>query len=782
MQKHDLIDFQLAQHAPQTVALPDGETVITPSPQVPQLADRRQVSLAGRWQVTYWPFAAEEAALAAGGDAQWQEIAQPGKVFYYDPAQSPDGIPGWNRVSQAHLDADDGAVIRRTVQVPAAWAGQRVLLYFDGIYPAGRIYWDGVPIAEQWSGLTPIEIDLTEQASPGPHTLAIRFYRRHPSLRLDMPRHAADFVGLSRDALLHVVEPVHVADWRVAPALADDNVTGSLTGEVRLRNLSAQSATASLRLTLTDAAGCRVAACPLRACILPGETVTVPFTLPAGAVQPWSAERPTRYVLAVQLAVPGQHRQALRTHVGFRRFVARDGRATLNGAPVKFRGVNHLSHSPDGGLCTADDWLRQCLTLMKRANINTIRTHYYGPCQLAELCDELGLFLLQELPIDWGTDYVQLPEHLGPILQRMEAGVRRDRNRPSVMCWCIGNENMSRNEAEYPAFQEHLRLAGEMVKRVDPTRPVLFPPPGPANAIRGILETRQGDIADIHYSFTLLDSLRETGQVTNPRTWGMLPGVDGTTPTFETHTREALMARGWSGTWFSSEFGINNMLADLLHAPYTSIIADELEDPLSGKDAMQVFYDRLSREWGRMRDDPTCLGGAYFSWIAAGAGDPWGWVRWAEDADWGVVTRDLLPKPAFWAMRALYAPVRFPARLAWQPGETALRFTVRNAFHAFHLSECTLRTQMGGGPPWMGTLQAWRDVPLAGGAPGETIEISIPLWNDDTRKTLASNQPVVCRCTLLDPTGFRVTTADIIVMPPELSDRTATHMLIGPDA
>ena len=121
--------------------------------------------------------------------------------------------------------------------------------------------------------------------------------------------------------------------------------------------------------------------------------------------------------------------------------------------------------------------------------------------------------------------------------------------------------------------------------------------------------------------------------------------------------------------WFSSEYGIANLMPDLLHAPYGDIINDVPEDPDSGRSTLEVFTDRLRREWGFMRGDPTCLGGAYFPWLCGAAGDnPWGWTVWAEDNDWGVVTADLLPKPFFWALRVLFSPVWFPERLTWCRG------------------------------------------------------------------------------------------------------------------
>lgn len=305
----------------------------------------------------------------------------------------------------------------------------------------------------------------------------------------------------------------------------------------------------------------------------------------------------------------------------------------------------------------------------------------------------------------------------------------------------------------------------------------MFPPPGPANKIEGIFEVRVGDIADTHYSFNLQKKFRGTGKVTNPRSWDA---------DMEELTREQALARGWSGVWFSSEYGIFNGVPDLLNAPYLSVIADSKPDALSGENSLQVFTDRLRDEWGNMRFDPTCLGGAYFPWLCNGSGkgeegNPWGWVRWGEDADWGVVTADLLPKPYFWALRVLFSPVWFPANAAWKEGADSFDITLTNQYNSINLKDCTLRTQQKNGSEWMGLMRQYRDVPVEC-PPGETVTVNVPIWHDGMKKSLENGNFGNCRFHLLDPHGFRPITADVLVMPEKMLARYDSSMPIGPDA
>lgn len=767
---------QLHLREPGEFAAADGRrTPLSPVRQVPQLvAADATVTLDGEWKVLKWPFAKPEAKLVAPAvaDTKWAAVAQPGKVFYQDPKVDVGTVKDWNRVGLTHIDPEDGAVLRRTVRIPRVWKGRRVYLRFDAIYPAGRVYLDGELLGEHTSGLTPAEWDVTERVTPGRDALvAVRLLRTHKFVKMDMPRHACEFAGLAQSACFFATGTVQVSDYQLIPALDEALTAGTVTGTVQLTNHGARIAAATLRVLLLDPRGKRAVAATLKARLGPGETRSVPVTLRVRSPQLWNDEYPNLYTLSLELAVPGQGSQEIRWRAGFRRFDLGGGRPRLNGNPVKFRGVNHLTYHPEFGMHTPKEWLVRNLSLMKKANVNCIRTHFLGPRALAEVCDELGIYLLQELPIDWGTNYIHDPEWVGPALQRIMGGILRDRHHPSVMVWSIGNENMPESPEVADDGWNHLRIYDRFAKLLDPSRPTMFPPPGPANKIRGIFEVRVGDIGDTHYSFNLAKDFMKTGQVTNPRDWKA---------TMESTTREAAMARGWSGVWFSSEYGIINLMPDLLNAPYCSIIDDVPEQFLSGRSTMQVFVDRLRREWGFLRGEPSCLGGAYFPWLCSGTGDnPWGWVIWGEDNDWGVVTADLLPKPFFWGMRVLFSPVWLPERVVVKPGQASITCEIENQFNAIDLKDCTLRTLMGGGC-WV-SAGRWRDVPMSC-PPGAKATLEIPIWNQGTRETLDRGTPCALRCYLLDPKGFRFLTHDIVLVPEACVPKKDDRLAIGPDA
>lgn len=782
---HMVTDTQIRLNAPRHFSTNAGQEIWETdlSPIFHQISsDQYTLPLNGNWQVSRWPFP-DEATLVhpATNDSHWKSLPQPGKIFSQNPHIPPDSIPGYDRVGMSHLDPEDGAVIRRRIRIPSDWLGKEIFLRFDGIYPAGRIYLNGTLLGSHASGLTPAGFPVTHLVTPGEEALvAVRLLRRHPFINLDMPRHSAEFCGLSQDALFFATEHCRIENFRLPALLNEDLSIGEIRGEAILRNDSPTDVVGSLCLELS--APCSEASlpqpllvsCPIR--IPAGESANCPLSLTVEHPLLWNDEFPHLYTMRLVLSLPGLPDQEICHKVGFRRLEFRQGRPFLNGNPVKFRGVNHLTFHPVTGLYTPADWLRQNLLLMKKANINCIRTHYLGPRCLGDLCDEMGIYLVQELPVDWGTHYIHDPAWIGPALTRLHAGVLRDRHHPSLMVWSVGNENMPESLEVAERGYLHLRLFHHFVKTLDDTRPTMFPPPGPANAIEGIFEVRVGDIADTHYSFRLAKSFLETGVVKNPRAW---------TCEFEETTREQALQNGWNGSWFSSEYGLIDMEPDILSAPYGSIIADCPADPESLLPTAQVFSERLKQEWGFLRSEPTCLGGAYFPWICssspAGESAAFCWALLAEDHNWGVMTPDLLPKPEFWALRSLFSPVWFPQEIQWEGGDT-ICFPLENQYNAINLSQCVFRTMMDWGTG--ANTRKWKDIPVEC-PPGSTTTMTIPLWNPRSLESLREGRITLCRVALLDASGFRVTTADIRILPQsgkQISSTEGKPLAIGPDA
>jgi len=241
--------------------------------------------------------------------------------------------------------------------------------------------------------------------------------------------------GIFRDVWLHKFPKTHFEDIHILTLLDDDYKDATLRVEVKL------SGPADVTLQLRDANG--------------GEIVkktkagkrTVTFDLAIISPHKWTAETPYLYNLLLEM--PGC---ALAERVGFRRTELLDGVWCVNGSPVKLRGTNRHEHHPDSGRAVPYEFLRRDLLLMKRHNINAIRTsHYINDPRLYELADELGLWILDECDLEChglfvvggdGTKFASdNPDWEDAYVDRARQMVMRDFNRPSIILWSLGNES-----------------------------------------------------------------------------------------------------------------------------------------------------------------------------------------------------------------------------------------------------------------------------------------------------------------------------------------------------
>ncbi len=206
-----------------------------------------------------------------------------------------------------------------------------------------------------------------------------------------------------------------------------------------------------------------------------------PFEAEVADVKLWSAESPYLYRLEIE-----SNDELVGEKVGFRKVEITDGIFMLNGRHIKLLGVNRHDSYPDTGYYADRKKMRYDLTLMKRHNINSVRTsHYPNAPEFYSICDELGLYVIDEADLEshgcvnvyndlkwtWENGYNGIaliakdPMFREAILDRERLLVTRDVNRPSVLIWSLGNES---------GYGENLREGAKLVKALDPTRPVHY--------------------------------------------------------------------------------------------------------------------------------------------------------------------------------------------------------------------------------------------------------------------------------------------------------------------
>ncbi|WP_396668913.1 glycoside hydrolase family 2 TIM barrel-domain containing protein [Microbacterium sp. R86528] len=188
-----------------------------------------------------------------------------------------------------------------------------------------------------------------------------------------------------------------------------------------------------------------------------------------GEVQPWSAEVPRLYDTIVTSVG-----ETVRLRVGFRTVQIEGDRLLINGEPVTFRGVNRHEFHHQLGRVFDEDSVRADLVMMKRHNINAVRTSHYPPHpRVLDMCDELGLWVILECDlethafyfVDWAGNPSDDPQWREAYLDRMERTVERDKNHASIVLWSLGNES---------GTGRNLAAMSSWTARRDPSRPVHY--------------------------------------------------------------------------------------------------------------------------------------------------------------------------------------------------------------------------------------------------------------------------------------------------------------------
>ena len=189
---------------------------------------------------------------------------------------------------------------------------------------------------------------------------------------------------------------------------------------------------------------------------------------------PWTAETPNLYTLVASLLDPdGNTIECSSVKTGFKRVEIKDRELLINGQAVLIRGVNRHDHCDKTGKVITERLWRLDIETMKRHNINAVRTsHYPNDSRFYELCDEYGLYVVDECNIEAHHHYAQLgqdPFWGVAFLDRAIRMVERDKNHPSIIMWSMGNET---------GFGANHMAMAAWIREYDPSRPIQTKKPG----------------------------------------------------------------------------------------------------------------------------------------------------------------------------------------------------------------------------------------------------------------------------------------------------------------
>lgn len=434
--------------------------------------DRREgaLSLDGPWRFQLLPSPDREPGPG------WSRAELPGSWALQaadDPPQYTNVRMPWPEFPPDSPPANPTGVYEREVDIPAEWAGRRIVLQVGAAESMLLVHVDGRPAGLSKDSRLAAEFDLSALVRPGERATV-----RLTVVKWSDASHIEDqdqwwLGGITRPVLLYATDPLYLADVGVR-ARAD----GELRVDCRVR-AAAGTATGPLPAgwyvsgdldgveLSQDREFDRLNAEDDRVSDFLGEarmSTVVP------GVRTWNAESPELYGLTVRLhRVDGTVADTSRHRVGFRDVEIGGRDLLVNGERVYIRGVNRHDFHPLTGRTVSYEDMRADLVTLKRFGFNAIRTsHYPGDPALYDLTDELGFYVVDEADIeshDHAHEIADDPRYLNAFTDRVSRMVLRDKNHPSVIIWSLGNES------DYGA--NHDAAAG-WVRRHDPTRPVQY--------------------------------------------------------------------------------------------------------------------------------------------------------------------------------------------------------------------------------------------------------------------------------------------------------------------
>ena len=353
---------------------------------------------------------------------------------------------------------------RRTITIPADWTGKQVIAHFGSVTSNIYLWVNGQYVGYAEDAKVAAEFDVTPYIHSGENLIAFQTFRW-----CDGSYHEdQDFwrlSGVGRSCYLYAQDKTeHIQDIRITPDLINNYKDGTLAVKIWAVGKS------DARLTLLDAAGKEVASQTVRSW-QESQPKQGGVVLHVNNPQKWTAETPYLYTLKIEYG-----HQVTTQRVGFRKVEIKDAQLLVNGKPIYIKGVNRHEMDPDGGYVVSRERMIQDLQLMKRFNINAVRTCHYPDDPLwYDLCDEYGIYLCAEANQESHGFLYQNPSpskdpiFRQQIVERNQHNVAVNFNHPSVIIWSLGNET---------ADSENFTAARQWILSQDQSRPIQYEPAG----------------------------------------------------------------------------------------------------------------------------------------------------------------------------------------------------------------------------------------------------------------------------------------------------------------
>lgn len=439
-------------------------------------ASRRTLFLNGTWQFKLYdhptqvppgfadPHFSEIAWDPIEVPANWQlqDYGQPIYTNFIHPFPA-------RKAPRIKTEVNETGVYRRTFTLPEDWAEQEVILHCAGVQSAFYLYLNGQEIGYSEGSMTPAEFRLTEYLQPGENLLALKVIRWSDGSYLE----DQDFwrlSGIFRDIYLMARPKVMLRDFFLQPQLSEDFSEGRLSVDLEFSSFdSLLTPRGELRWRLLDPQGQTIAQ----------NTLTVDsnhhrLIHQVEAPELWNAEQPRLYRLEMAWRPEQGPVEHIHHRFGWRDLRIVGGQFLLNGKPLLLKGVNRHEFDPVRGRAIDEASMLRDIELIKQHNFNAVRTsHYPNHPRWYELCDEYGLYLMDEANIEahglWYYEDTRPADDPQWEKAMVDRGLRmgyRDRNFTSVISWSLGNES---------GVGRNLDRMADSLRKIDPSgRPLHY--------------------------------------------------------------------------------------------------------------------------------------------------------------------------------------------------------------------------------------------------------------------------------------------------------------------
>lgn len=405
-------------------------------------------------------------------DSKWKNIQMPGNwemLGYGQPEYVNVGF-AW----RGHFNQQPPAVptkdnhvgsYRREINIPANWDGKRVIAHFGSVTSNIYLYVNGKFAGYAEDSKVAAEFDITPFLKKGKNLIAFQSFRWCDGSWCE----DQDFWRLSgpaRENYLYARSKDHrLLDVRVETELKNNYKDGALNITAKLQGNTLAY------FGLYDPDGKEV--------IVTGtdnvRNGVAKYQLRVKNVRKWSAETPNLYTLVVSPIQNGgmySPYEIIQVKVGFRKVEIKNKQLLVNGQPVLLKGANRHEMDPDEGYNVSEKRMIQDIMMMKRLNINAVRTcHYPDDPRWYDLCDKYGLYVVAEANqeshgFQYGDDAAaKKPEFAKQIMERNQHNVSMFYNHPSIITWSLGNETV---------MGDNFIQAYKWIKSQDKTRPVQY--------------------------------------------------------------------------------------------------------------------------------------------------------------------------------------------------------------------------------------------------------------------------------------------------------------------